>query len=521
MQSTPNRPRKRKLSEKQLKLLRRRRRQERIRSVALVLCALAVCAFAAIMVIRSAPKDESTYSLESVLAANATPTPGPTLAPTIAPTTVPTAQPTDAVQIEDVAPAELQHSTSAPVEATPQPGSLAEQFVDTSAENSTTEQPGITATQNPGIITPTVPVLTAEPTLAPTPVPVMRTVHFRVTGDIMATEGQQEYALKAGNGQAYNYYPQYALIAASLQNADYTMGNLETTIGKYEGMDYSGYPRFNTSETLLNTLKDCGYDLFTLANNHMLDRYFDGLKTTVQNVEAMGFEHTGAYRSREERSTPKIVEIGGIRFGFLAYTTYANGMEKNCDEGATLYGVPFFSGADIEGDVKRLREAGAEVVIAFPHWGTEYQTSPDATQKKYAQKLAVAGADIILGSHPHVLQPMGFVDVTREDGSTRSVFVAYSLGNFISTQNHSGYTDSGMILDFTVTEQPDGTFTIENVGYVPTYCWKHDNTLQVVPAVKYYQNRPDNMSSSAYKRLKNGLKNTMTMMGEQFAVLES
>ena len=520
MQPSTKRPQKRKLTEKQKRLLRKKRRQERLRSIALVFCALAICAIAVIMVVRSAPKDEQTYSLEAVLAANATPTPVPTAVPTRAPlpTVAATAQPTP----------QAAAVMSQQVSATMQPDAagaqeLSERFAGIAAVNEAA-QPEST---QPAAVQPTAPVLAAESTLAPTPVPtatpvpVMRSVHFRVTGDIMATEGQQEYALKAGNGQAYNYYPQYTLIAPSLQAADYTMGNLETTIGKYGDMDYSGYPRFNTSETLLNTLKDCGYDFFTLANNHMLDRYFDGLKTTVSNVETMGFAHTGAYRSREERSTPKIVEIGGIRFGFLAYTTYANGMEKNCDEGATLYGVPFFSNADIEGDVKSLREAGAEVVIAFPHWGTEYQTSPDATQKKYAEKLAVAGVDIIIGSHPHVLQPMGFVDVTRSDGSAAKVFVAYSMGNFISTQSHSGYTDSGMILDFTVQEQPDGTFTLENVGYVPTFCWKHDNTLQVVPAVKYYQNRPSNMSSSSYKRLKNGLQATMKMMGEQFAVLES
>lgn len=355
---------------------------------------------------------------------------------------------------------------------------------------------------------------TPTPTPSPTPEPTPRSVTFRVTGDIMATQSMLGYAQSAADGDGYDYDPQFALIAEELANADYTMGNLETTIGMYRDQPYSGYPRFNTPETFLETLKDCGYDFLTLANNHMLDRYFDGMKNTVACVEQYGFDHSGAYVSQEDRESANIVEIHGIQFGFLSYTETTNGMESASDSAAKEYGVPYLYSSDYEGDVARLREAGAEVVIAFPHWGEEYIREPNSTEKQYAQKMANAGVDIILGSHPHVLQKIDWIE-TEE----RNVLVAYSLGNFISTQSHHGYTDTGMILEFTVTEQPDGTFAVENPGYIPTYCWKHDGTLQVVNSARYYDEKPEGMSSSAYSRMKESYNQTRTLIDDSIPTL--
>ena len=366
------------------------------------------------------------------------------------------------------------------------------------------------------------PEVSAEPEVSVEPEvsaePELRSVRLRAVGDIMCTEGQLGFAKAAGGGSGYDFTSQFALIADALSNADYTMGNLETTIGKYKDLDYSGYPAFNSPECLLQTISDAGVDFFTMANNHMLDRWFDGLKATVGYVEAYGFDHCGAYRTREERATPVIVEIGGIRFGFVSYTTSANGREESSDAGAKLYGVPFFSSADIEGDVQRLRAAGAEFVIAFPHWGTEYATSPDSTQRKYAQKLIDAGVDAIIGSHPHVLQPMGFVTAGEGD-SARDVLVAFSMGNFISTQNHSGTTDASMILEFTVQEQPGGGFAIEDVGFLPTYCWNHDNTLQVVASGDYLNGAPDGMDSKTYARMCATYMEIVNNYGADFALL--
>lgn len=364
------------------------------------------------------------------------------------------------------------------------------------------------------------PTPSPTPTPTPTPEPTPRAVLFRATGDIMSSETMLKYAnAAAGGGDNYDFSPQFELVVDELSNADYTMGNLETSVGMYKGQPYSGYPMFNMPEVLLWSLKDAGYDFLTLANNHMLDRYFDGMKNTVAHVEEYGFDHSGAYISKEARETAKIVEIGGIQFGFLSYTETTNGMESFCDPAAKEYGVPYLYTADYEGDIQRLRDAGAEVVIVFPHWGEEYLREPNHIEKQYAKKIAGAGADIIIGMHPHVIQKIDWLTVEEEDGSTREVLVAYSLGNFVTTQNHHGYTDTGMILEFTVREEEDGSFAVENLGYVPTYCWGHDGKLQVVNSAKHYDERPEGMDNADYSRMKQSYDQTRALIDESIPVL--
>ena len=343
----------------------------------------------------------------------------------------------------------------------------------------------------------------------------LRSARLRVVGDIMVTEDQLKYAVKAD----YSFDNQFELINDILQNADYTIGNLETTVGKYKNKAYSGYPLFNSPTQILDTLKTAGFDMLTLANNHMLDRWFDGMKNTVDNVEKWGFDHVGAYRTQEERDTPVIKEICGIKIGFVAYTHSTNTQEKVCDKDAVKYGVPYLYKSDIAADIKKLRKAGAEVVIAFPHWGDEYVRKPDDNQVAYARKLAKAGADIIIGSHSHKVQPMGFRSVKQSDGSQKDVFIMFSMGNFISTHT-TEYTDSGIILDFTINEQPDGTFTCDNVGYIPTYCWIHDNTVQVVAPSQYLDGAPAGMSSTDYSTMMDRYYGTVELIGDGFNVLK-
>ena len=468
MQHQPpsHRPPKKRLTKRQIEMLRRKRRREKMMN--LVLLAVIAVMIIGITVLILRPGKSGSAS------------PVPTPVPTAAPTPIPTETPTEA-------PTEIP-----------------------------TEAPTETPTEAPAA------VATAEPQTG-TVAYGNRSVHFRVTGDIMVTDDQLSFAKTVsnayGDGKGYTFTPQLAPVMESLQAADYTMGNLETSIGKYKTRDYSGYPMFNAPETLLDTLKECGYDFFTLANNHMLDRWFDGMKNTVNWVEQYGFAHVGAYRTQEERNTPVVIDIGGIKFGFVAYTHSTNTVENSCDKAVFEYGVPYLYKADIEGDIQRLRNAGAEVVIAFPHWGDEYIRQPDNNQISYARRLAEAGADIILGSHSHMVQPMKVVNVTRNDGTNRNVFIIYSLGNFL-TSHDMEYTDAGIILDFTVQEQPNGTFEVVDIGYVPTYCWTHDGGVEVVPAKVYLENRPSNMSDASYERMKSTYYGNVELLGSEFKVLD-
>lgn len=388
---------------------------------------------------------------------------------------------------------------------------------------------------------PSAPVATQEltpepsptPTLAPliTPEPAntagtqqiasangLRSARIRMIGDIMVSTAQLE-AAKQFDG-SYDFLPEIAYVADSLRDSDLTIGNLETTIGKYKDMKYSGYPMFNTPESLLDALKECGVDFLTLANNHMLDRYFDGMKNTVNVVESYGFGFVGAYRTRQERETGACIqEVNGIKLGFVAYTHSTNTMETACSPDVKEYGVPYIQKADFKGDIQRLKDAGADVIIALPHWGDEYIQQPDGNQIYYAGKLASAGADIILGSHSHMVQPMEYKVFTDANGVGREVFAIFSMGNFISDMTKK-YTDSGIILDFTIQEQADGTFRVENVGYVPLYMWKQDGQYSVVSSAQYLNSRPTGMDDANYNRMVETYSELQQVLGTNWRVLE-
>ena len=354
----------------------------------------------------------------------------------------------------------------------------------------------------------------AMPTLEPL-VP-LKSARIRVVGDLMVHVKQLEIAEQADG--SYDFHPQYALIADALANADYTIANLETTIGKYENMAYSGFPMFNTPESLLETVKDAGIDFLTLANNHMLDRYFEGMVSTVNWVEAFGFDHGGANRSPEERDAPIVVEVNGIHIGMLCYTQMTNGMEAWCSDAVKQYGVNYLRNADFAAEVARLRDAGAEFIIALLHWGEEYFRKPEANTVALAKRMIAAGVDAVLGSHPHMVQPVTFVEAEAPDGSLRRGLVAYSLGNFISNMSKQ-YTDSGIILDFTIQEQQDGGYGIRDVGVVPIYCWRQEGNIQALSSLKYYDERPEGMSGERYSRMKETYRELRSLIDESIPFL--
>ena len=204
-----------------------------------------------------------------------------------------------------------------------------------------------------GVATP-VPSVTATPVPTPTPEPTFspRTATIRAVGDLMMHEEQLEAAARPGKG--YDFYPQYAMIAESLSAADYTIANLETTVGLYSDNPYSGYPLFNAPPELVEAVRDAGVDFVSLANNHILDRYYDGMMITIDSVEAAGLAYGGVNRSQAQKDAPNIVEVNGIRLGMLCYTQSTNGMEDHSDPRATEFGVNYTAGADYAAEVQKL-----------------------------------------------------------------------------------------------------------------------------------------------------------------------
>ena len=342
-----------------------------------------------------------------------------------------------------------------------------------------------------------------------------KNVRIRAVGDLMCHQRQLDLALTEDG--TYDFYPAYELVVESLSDADYTIANLETTIGLYSDQPYSGYPRFNSPESLLDTIKDAGVDFLTLANNHILDRYFDGMVITVDNVEKAGFDFGGANRSLTDSEDVKVVEINGIKLGFLCYTAHTNGMENHSSKSAVEYGVDYLYRADFESDVQALRDVGVQCVIAMPHWGTEYKRQPDAEVRRIAENMIAAGVDVILGSHPHMVQPIEYVAVETDEGE-RTALVAWSLGNFIDNMKVQ-YTDSGIILDFAVVETENG-IEIMDVGYVPIYCWRGDDQIRALPSGMYLENAPEGMNQSTHERLKASHKELLDLISDEFKVLD-
>ena len=353
-----------------------------------------------------------------------------------------------------------------------------------------------------------------QPTLSPER-PLRRAV-IRAAGDMMSHAHQLELALQEDG--SYDYFPQYELAAPSLSAADYTIANLETTIGQVRGMPYSGFPMFNAPEEMLDALKRAGVDFLTLANNHMLDRYVEGVARTVSEVEARGFGFGGASRSQEEFDAPVIVDVNGIRIGMICCTETTNGMEFSCRKDEVAFSIRYIRNIDWVEEVARLREAGAEVVIAIPHWGEEYKRQPSAATVALARRMIAAGVDVIIGSHPHVVQPVELVTADGPDGTPRTGLVAYSLGNFCSNQSKQ-YADTGIILEFTLAEDQSGAIHVEDPGYVPTFCWHQPGLVKTLPALKYADAPPTGMVEWRIYRLRAVEREMRELIGDDISIL--
>ena len=300
-----------------------------------------------------------------------------------------------------------------------------------------------------------------------TPVKEDININMSVIGDIMCHDSQYKDAYLSSQ-DTYDFSYVFKDIQNYISSADIAVGNLETTFaGKARG--YSNYPTFNTPEQLATNLKDMGIDVLTTANNHSLDKGYSGLESTLKFLDEAGISHTGTYSSAEEQNKILIKDVNGIKIAFLAFTYGTNG-------------IPVPSGKDycinlIDEDfiIKQLnlaKEQNPDLICVSMHWGIEYQTKQNKEQEKLADLLFNNGVDIILGSHPHVLQPMEKKTVTLEDGSTKDCFVIYSLGNFMSGQNKAN-TRNSVILDISLTKsgQTDKT-VINSVSYTPIYMYK-------------------------------------------------
>lgn len=326
------------------------------------------------------------------------------------------------------------------------------------------------------------------------------TCHASLTavGDIMMHSWQINRGYDAAT-DTFDYMESFTYVADYLSAADFTFGNLETTFaGRYNGassdvLGYADYPMFNSPEVLGNNLKDLGFDMLATANNHSLDSWEDGVYATLDHLDSLGIKHVGTARSQAEKDELCIVEVNGITFGFSCYTYATNGLPVPSNAPYCVNTLEMYDEACINemcNNVKRLNEAGVDVVMPIIHFGTEYRVPTDSYQEMCVDRLFEAGADVIIGSHPHVVESMEIREITNPDGSKRTGYVIYSMGNFISSQIYEPgvMKDIGVILDMEFEKQGNQTYITE-WKFTPVYVYWKDDVIGVVPVVEAYENR--------------------------------
>jgi poly-gamma-glutamate synthesis protein (capsule biosynthesis protein) len=283
-------------------------------------------------------------------------------------------------------------------------------------------------------------------------------------GDLMCHSTQFNYA-KVGT-DTFDFTGVYREVKQFLSAADLTVGNLETIIaGKNKG--YSGYPYFNAPDDYIYALKDAGFDLLITANNHALDQGWEGVERTIEVVNENLLYQTGTFISQEDRDSVRIFEINSIRIAILAYSENTNGLPipKGKD-----FVINLIDEELIKQDISKAREQNIDVVVVHLHYGPEYNREPSDYQKQIVQTIIELGADIIIGGHPHVVQPVDFFKTNNT--KLDSGFAAYSMGNFISNQRWR-YSDAGVILNIQISKNKftDSVF-ISEVNYLPTWVFK-------------------------------------------------
>ena len=344
----------------------------------------------------------------------------------------------------------------------------------------------------------TTPPTTAEP--QPTEPFITATASVGVTGDIM---GHMPVINAGKTADGYDYAEVFQYIKPYYESYDVMVANLEVNLGGPEAGPYQGYPTFNSPDGMAQSLKDAGVDMVLTANNHSYDIGHNSFIRTQNTLNEMGLDHLG---TRLNADDPEYIvrDINGIKVGMVCYT-YETGDPSNTRK--QLNGINMseedsgrissFNYNDLEGfydeveaTLSAMEAEGAQASMVFIHWGDEYALSPNQNQKAIAQQLCELGVDVIVGGHPHVIEP--FDTLTSQEGHT--TYCIYSVGNAISNQRtetlsdttrNAAYTEDGMIFGVTFNQWNDGTVEIAEINILPTWVNKESKggrmTYSIIP----------------------------------------
>ncbi len=357
-------------------------------------------------------------------------------------------------------------------------------------------------------------------------------------GDIMCHMPLSRDAWVEAEGD-YDYSHILSGTEEQLSRADYAVANLETVLAG--GPDYSGFPTFNSPDALARDVREAGFDMLSTANNHTRDQKVAGIFRTLDVLDEAGLAHVGTYRSQEERDANSgiyVADVGGISVAFLSYTYGLNGFRLDSDKmfAVNIFNLDYYStlvNPDydlMKSDLEAARALETDMIAVMIHWGMEYQDRQNEHQSSLARFLVEQGADLVLGGHPHVLQPYETVSVTGWDRQEREGFVCYSLGNLMSNQHFDAAgkdmkTKTTAVLDLELTKDPGtGETSLTHVSYTPYYML-HRNDLPVgqrrwlvdihTAMAEYESGDTSRVSKSLYGQLQKALDHCHEILGDE------
>lgn len=297
------------------------------------------------------------------------------------------------------------------------------------------------------------------------PISKSQSITIKAGGDIMANFGQTQYAYNKGGG-TYDFSDSFMYVKDFIKDADLSIANYETTTNPNK--EYSGHPRFNVPSEYLEAIADAGFDVLTTANNHSLDTEIEGVFTTIDAIEKAGIDHVGTHEAEGPRYIIK--DVDGIKVAILSYTYGCNGIENLFIVREEIPEINYLNESEIKKDIESAKNEGADFVLVYPHWGIELRSDADISQTDLGHKMVEWGADLVIGNHPHVVEPYEWYQA--ENGNKG--FIAYACGNFISIQNletvNDIRTEQSVAYEIKLSKEfPSGKTSIDDVSAHPLW----------------------------------------------------
>ena len=349
----------------------------------------------------------------------------------------------------------------------------------------------------PGTSQTTLPTASPAPTeteppetTLPTPEHVVSTATIVSTGDLLMHKPVIDTGYKSGS---YDFESIFRYLSEYTMDADLAVANLETTLCSTDnGYSYSGYPNFNCPDALVDGAKDAGFDILLNASNHSYDTSSVGMHRTMQVIQDKGLIPLGIVENADDKHYI-VEEVNGINIGMICYTyetdsnadrVALNGLPVKAEDAPLIncfdYNALDTFYAELRTRLEEMKADGAEATVLYLHWGTEYQLQANETQKKMAQKICDLGVDVLIGGHPHVVQPMDLISSTTDED--HKMVCLYSMGNAVSNQRQgnlsaiaTAHTEDGVLFSITFSKYSDGTVYLESTDLLPLWVYRRSD----------------------------------------------